>query len=493
MKGGSATKIVLETLCTLGVAWAERLDSDDRSSSSSSSSSSHAQLAQCVRDCFVQYEVAVRHVYSQPQSTAGMAQLIEAAARALNRRVPLEGPPPLPPPPAAPAPRRFVSPTGRGRVLYVGVGTAGILGLIDASECTPTYGSLFNDVRGFVAGGWATMANKQGVVALPMPAHLRGDAGLPASAGTTEEIALDVRSFVADFGPTLSPADCVMLLYIAEHCGGGASDAPGAQLELAQLHEAVAALEMAQAAGAALCHALVLPAGPAPPAMLADVLARVAALAPTGATVRLPSLSLRLEADSAAALAAPAGGGSGGGGGGGAAPAFLGQLALKLLLNATTTGAHIRTGTIYRNRMVQVMLTNTKLFHRAVGIVADVAGVSRALAERCVVRAIYGVDEEDEAPGAAGAAGGGGAAALQLSSLLDAATTPVSAHVKAASTRKGVVPLAIMLAVDGARDRLREGAAAAAAAPAGMTVAQAAALLADEPVVRKAIAAAVRA
>ena len=49
-----------------------------------------------------------------------------------------------------------------GRVCYLGRGTKGILGVIDASECPPTYGADFNDIRGFLQDGWATLGNNEG-------------------------------------------------------------------------------------------------------------------------------------------------------------------------------------------------------------------------------------------------------------------------------------------------------------------------------------------
>lgn len=87
----------------------------------------------------------------------------------------------------------------------------------------------------------------------------------------------------------------------------------------------------------------------------------------------------------------------------------VGELALKLVLNAITTGAHVRrgntrrvaailymvqhvwfyvrlthdiiihvtAGTVYKNRMINLMVTNRKLFHRAAGIVATFSGISR--------------------------------------------------------------------------------------------------------------------
>lgn len=41
-----------------------------------------------------------------------------------------------------------------GRLVYVGAGTSGRLGVLDASEISPTYGTDLNLVQGIIAGGW---------------------------------------------------------------------------------------------------------------------------------------------------------------------------------------------------------------------------------------------------------------------------------------------------------------------------------------------------
>jgi len=40
-----------------------------------------------------------------------------------------------------------------GRLFYVGAGTSGRLGILDASECPPTFGSSPEDIQGIIAGG----------------------------------------------------------------------------------------------------------------------------------------------------------------------------------------------------------------------------------------------------------------------------------------------------------------------------------------------------
>ncbi|MGL5056229.1 MAG: N-acetylmuramic acid 6-phosphate etherase, partial [Fusobacteriaceae bacterium] len=40
-----------------------------------------------------------------------------------------------------------------GRLIYIGAGTSGRLGILDASECPPTYGVSEDLVQGIIAGG----------------------------------------------------------------------------------------------------------------------------------------------------------------------------------------------------------------------------------------------------------------------------------------------------------------------------------------------------
>lgn len=44
-----------------------------------------------------------------------------------------------------------------GRIFYIGAGTSGRLGVVDASECPPTFGVAFDLVNGIIAGGDAAI------------------------------------------------------------------------------------------------------------------------------------------------------------------------------------------------------------------------------------------------------------------------------------------------------------------------------------------------
>ena len=48
-----------------------------------------------------------------------------------------------------------------GRLFYVGAGTSGRLGILDASECPPTFGTPPETVQGIIAGGETVMANME--------------------------------------------------------------------------------------------------------------------------------------------------------------------------------------------------------------------------------------------------------------------------------------------------------------------------------------------
>lgn len=70
-----------------------------------------------------------------------------------------------------------------GRLFYVGAGTSGRLGVLDASECPPTYGTDPEMVQGLIAGGRAAMFRSQ-EGAEDMPEHGARDL---REAGVTEK------------------------------------------------------------------------------------------------------------------------------------------------------------------------------------------------------------------------------------------------------------------------------------------------------------------
>lgn len=116
----------------------------------------------------------------------------------------------------------------------------------------------------------------------------------------------------------------------------------------------------------------------------------------------------------------------------------------KLTLNAVSTGAFVRAGKVWGNRMIDVALSNAKLFDRAVRIVQDLSAVPAVDAHRSVVAALHGADSPTEEQ-------------LKL---------PIAEHL--ARARPGVVPLALLHAR-------------------GYALEDAASRLASEPVLRDAL------
>eukprot|EP00937_MAST-01D_sp_MAST-1D-sp2_P000102 g102.t1 len=141
------------------------------------------------------------------------------------------------------------------------------------------------------------------------------------------------------------------------------------------------------------------------------------------------------------------------------------EFALKLCLNAVSTGAFVRCGHVMRNRMVCLNISNVKLWRRAIGIVQDLTGVAHGMALRCLLRATYRREDVPEA----------------LVRADDAE------HVLQAKPLPRVLPLALLLATGAAAlggGVVRAGVAHAGAPPPPLTLREAAAALEATPVIR---------
>lgn len=306
MKSGSATKLLLETIFSLAVAPCP------------------GRPADAVRRAFELFERARLATYEQ---TSAIAELVAFGGRTLR---------------------------AGGHVYYVGAGTPGILGLVDASECPPTFGADFETVRGFLPGGWRTLLG----------------AGRDLSdRGSAYRISLE--DFERDKLPRLTRDDLVVGL------GCGSPDPRVLNL-----------LRRSRRAGAAV------------------------AMVQTGAS-RAPRLSLDACVEIRGVPVTVLRG----------APVFE-EYATKHVLNALTTGAHVLCGKVYRNRMVDLRISNNKLYYRTLGIIQSIMGVSADVAKRCLLRSIYATDRPAPA-------------------LWEAKP---SRHVEAATNVSKVVPKALIMA-----------------------------------------------
>uniref|UniRef100_A0A3B3D1B1 SIS domain-containing protein n=1 Tax=Oryzias melastigma TaxID=30732 RepID=A0A3B3D1B1_ORYME len=252
MKGGSATKIVLEVVLSAAHAAAF----------------SHTPVANDgILQHMREYERAVEMTY---QHREGIAALVEAAGRSLQNE---------------------------GGVCYLGWGPMAFLGLMDASECNPTFGAGERKKRwrGFIRGGYKDLNNNEGPLSSLGP-----------------DFCIAHEDFLHQVLPSLTDRDTVLLIYTQ-------SD---------DLHEVVN----------------------------------------LGRKVREKTSNIHAvhhRTDSVEALQQVT---------------FLSfglnklcifdtfwqwELSTKLVLNAVSTGAHILKGKIYRNHMIDLQVTNSKLYRRA--------------------------------------------------------------------------------------------------------------------------------
>ncbi len=189
-----------------------------------------------------------------------------------------------------------------GRLLYVGAGTSGRLGVLDASECPPTFGAEPGLVVGIIAGGDHALRNAvEGAEDSPE----QGAQAMDAHSVTQRDVVVGIAA------------------------SGTTPFVHGALARAAQL-------------GA--CTAFV--ACSPPPAHVLETV-QIPIVAITGPEV--VTGSTRLKAGTAT----------------------------KLILNMVTTGAFIRTGKTYGNRMVDLRASNAKLIDRSERLVMEVCDLSR--------------------------------------------------------------------------------------------------------------------
>ncbi|CAI8015335.1 Glucokinase regulatory protein [Geodia barretti] len=248
-----------------------------------------------------------------------------------------------------------------GRLIYLGADTLGALGLVDASEMVPTYGVGLEEFRGFVAGGWEGCGNTEGDLS-----------------GYGKTFRVSLSQFESDVLPSLTDQDCVLCLH-------GSSQRTGPP----HLHTIVNKV----LASPAKCGLLVMAENGMSCNHLLDKRYETAVL------IRLPYYHAF-----------------------GKECVFAG-FALKLVLNAISTGANILKGRVYGNEMINLRLSNDKLFERAIAIIEKWSGANEEDAKFALLRAIYKQDD---------------AANFQY--------RPISSHITEASSQNMVVPLALLLA-----------------------------------------------
>lgn len=106
------------------------------------------------------------------------------------------------------------------------------------------------------------------------------------------------------------------------------------------------------------------------------------------------------------------------------------EISLKLIHNALTTGGFVLAGKVYGNRMIDLGLTNNKLYYRSCGIINNIMKLNNEeKARHYLLRSIYSIDCDKDIP-------------AEIDSL------PVYKHIEYAEQNKikNVVPVGLLLA-----------------------------------------------
>ncbi len=192
-----------------------------------------------------------------------------------------------------------------GRLFYIGAGTSGRLGVLDAAECPPTFCTPPDLVQGILAGGAGAL--------------IKSSEGL-------EDIASDGAAAMVE--RNVGVHDVVVGI-----TAGGTTP---------YVHGAIAS---AKQRGAKTVFIACVPANQV--ASIADIEIRL----PVGAEIL--SGSTRLKSGTVT----------------------------KMALNILSTGAMVKLGKVYGNRMVDVAVTNTKLLDRALQMIQDLTQLERDAAQ----------------------------------------------------------------------------------------------------------------
>lgn len=213
------------------------------------------------------------------------------------------------------------------RIFYLGRETAGIMGLIDASECPPTFGATFEDIRGFINDGWADLMDST--------SEDHSNAG--------PEFQIDLKTFERTKVEDLVKGDTVLGVAIGEL-------GPNTRL----------ALEAASKTKAHVGLIIINSSKTLPPDLPIPT--------ENCYLIEIPSL--------------------------GFIPGFvnLAELALKITLNSLSSGAHIMVGKIYNNRMIDLKISNNKLYFRAIRTISILGNVDENAAKVALHRAVFETD-----------------------------------------------------------------------------------------------------
>jgi predicted NBD/HSP70 family sugar kinase/N-acetylmuramic acid 6-phosphate (MurNAc-6-P) etherase len=303
MKGGSATLVLLDAICMRAIGLSGLL---------SETHSMYHTYQRPIDEMILNFQNTHARSYMAMTRAQALPQVMEQAAESLRHG---------------------------GRVYYIGAGSAGIVGFIDASEMPDTYGSSFHSMRGFVQEGWSSLNNIEGDIANKSPL-----------------LRLSLDHFKIDIIPTLTMIDTVIFLFGKEESKTNKLDSTLADLIIklnGHAHLAIlAAISFLDEEGFAQLSTLKL------------------SCSAGGCIVRL-------------------------GGHGSIAHDGMFDFALKIMTNAVSTYAQaLGRGALFRGLMISTGPANDKIYQRCVNLIATTIGVSIDEAERHLIGAIYKLDHK---------------------------------------------------------------------------------------------------
>ncbi|GAB1598535.1 glucokinase regulatory protein-like [Argonauta hians] len=287
MKGGSATKIILESIFVPAVLqFQQGFDSVTMPSA--------ANLISC-------YRSVCRNMYSKVDQVAEVIKLSGSCLQSNNR------------------------------LYYLGCNTIGIMALIDASECCPTFGSDPTDVNAYLDGGYHTLANIEGNLSDQNKGpdiSLKYFNNVVAKHINENDVIIvlnDDGSNIASTFPFLPKCRIIQL-----HFNSCIKSKYSSQIE-----NQFARFEL-------------------PWTEISDL------------------INFKFATELSMMFC---------------------EFTTKLVVNAISTGAHILKGKVFENIMVDLKLSNNKLFHRSIGILTEFTELSREDAMNLLLRVLYDTDE----------------------------------------------------------------------------------------------------
>lgn len=171
MKGGSATAVLLDAVCLRSLLIAEK--TSNFSLLQPSDTGGLGEYASIAQIC-----LAYQNVHSETYCSSSQEDALPACMRQAAKSL-----------------------RDGGRLFYVGAASAGCMAFIDASEMPDTYGSPFDQIRGFVEGGW-------------------GSRGVGNASGDISHVSslhrISYDHFYTDIMPTLSEKDTVVVVAHAD-------------------------------------------------------------------------------------------------------------------------------------------------------------------------------------------------------------------------------------------------------------------------------------